>query len=69
MIKVGSYGATDFYVCASPTANCARVASQDAFDGRKAFGDFVLFIYEAMSLSGGAGSAKSSGGSFVYSVR
>lgn len=69
-IKVGSYGATDFYVCASPAANCARVANQDAFDGRKAFSDFVLFIYEAMSVSGGgSGSAKSTGGSFVYSVR
>jgi hypothetical protein len=69
MIKVGSYGITDFYVCASVTANCTRVASQDAFDGRKAFSDFMLFIYEAMSVSGGAGSAKSTGGSFVYSVR
>ena len=44
------------------------MASQDAFDGRKAFSDFVLFVYEAMSVSGG-GSAKSTGGSFVYSVR
>ena len=40
-----------------------------SFDGRKAFSDFVLFVYEAMSVSGGAGSAKSTGGSFVYSVR
>jgi hypothetical protein len=46
-----------------------RVASQDAFDDRKAFSDFVLFVYEAMSVSGGGGSAKSTGGSFVYSVR
>jgi hypothetical protein len=69
MIKVGSYGTTDFYVCASPAANCTRVAGQDTFDGRKAFSDFVLFVYEAMSVSGGAGSAKSTGGSFVYSVR
>jgi hypothetical protein len=46
------------------------VALQDAFDGRKAFSDFVLFVYEAMSLSGGGGgSAKTTGGSFVYSVR
>jgi hypothetical protein len=71
MINVGSYGATDFYVCASANANCSRVALQDTFDGRKAFSDFVLFVYEAMSISGGAaGSARSSsGGSFVYSVR
>jgi hypothetical protein len=72
MINVGSYGATDFYVCASAGANCNLVALQDAFDGRKAFSDFVLFVYEAMSVSGGggAGSARSSsGGSFVYSVR
>jgi hypothetical protein len=72
MINVGSYGTTDFYVCASAAANCSFVALQDAFDGRKAFSDFVLFVYEAMSVSGGGGggSAKSSsGGSFVYSVR
>ena len=71
IINVGSYGTTDFYVCASVAANCTRVALQDAFDGRKAFSDFVLFVYEAMSQSGGggAGSARSSGGSFVYSVR
>ena len=70
MFNVGSYGATGFYVCASATANCPRVDHQDAFDGRKAFSDFVLFVYEAMSVPGGAGSARSSsGGSFVYSVR
>jgi hypothetical protein len=47
------------------------VANQDAFDGRMAFSDFVLFVYEAMSISGGAGGSarSSSGGSFVYSVR
>jgi hypothetical protein len=71
MVNVGSYGTTDFYVCASATANCAFVALQDAFDGRKAFSDFVLYVYEAMSVSGGgAGAARSSSGaSFVYSVR
>jgi hypothetical protein len=72
MINVGSYGPTDFYVCASANANCPLAANQDAFNGHKAFSDFVLFIYEAMSVSGGggAGSARSSsGGSFVYSVR
>jgi hypothetical protein len=70
--NVGSYGATDFYVCASVTANCTLAALQDAFDGRKAFSDFVLFVYEAMSLSGGGGGGRaksSAGGSFVYSVR
>jgi hypothetical protein len=47
------------------------VANQEAFDGRMAFSDFVLFVYEAMSISGGAGGSarSSSGGSFVYSVR
>jgi len=71
MINVGSYGATDFYVCALTTANCPFVVNQDAFDGRMAFSDFVLFVYEAMSISGGAGGSarSSSGGSFVYSVR
>jgi hypothetical protein len=72
MIKVGSYDATDFYVCRSAAGNCSRVPLQDSFDGRKAFSDFVLFIYEAMSQSGGGGSGSaqsSSGGSFVYSVR
>jgi hypothetical protein len=71
MVNVGSYGTTDFYVCASANANCTFVALQDAFDGRKAFSDFVLFVYEAMSVSGGgAGAARSSSGaSFVYSVR
>lgn len=70
MIKVGSHGLTDFHVCGSPNANCNRVALQEAFDGRKAFSDFVLFVYEAMSQSGGgAGARSTSGGSFVYSVR
>ncbi len=54
MINVGSYGATDFYVCASAAADCTLVALQDAFDGRKAFSDFILFVYEAMSQSGEA---------------
>ena len=72
MIKVGSYDATDFYVCASAGANCTLAVHQDAFDGRKAFSDFVLFVYEAMNQSGGGGTGSarsSSGASFVYSVR
>ena len=45
--------------------------SQEPFNGREAFSDFILLIYEAMSISGGGGpgAARSSGGSFVYSVR
>ena len=71
MAKVGSYGSTTFYVCESADGNCPLVAHQEPFDGRKAFSDFVLFVYEAMSQpSGGSGSGKSTGGaSFVYSVR
>ena len=71
MIKVGSHGLTDFYVCASADGNCPLVVDQEAFDGGKAFSDFVLFVYEAMSMSaGGSGSGKSTGGAaFVYSVR
>ena len=42
-----------FYVCASPAGACTLVARPGAFDGRKAFSDFVLFVYEAMSVSGG----------------
>jgi hypothetical protein len=72
MTKVGSHGTTDFYVCVSAIGSCAPVALQDAFDGRKAFSDFVLFVYEAMNQSAGGGSGgarSSSGASFVYSVR
>lgn len=71
MIKVGDHGGTSFYVCASQSSGCRRVANQDPYDGRKAFSDFVLFVYEAMSMpAGGSGSGKSTGGAnFVYSVR
>jgi hypothetical protein len=71
MVKVGSHGATAFFVCESVTGNCPLVSHQEAFDGRKALSDFVLFVYEAMSLPGGgsAGGRSSSGASFVYSVR
>lgn len=73
MRKVGSYELTDFYVCGSAGGNCTLAGSQEAFDGRKAFSDFILFVYEAISVSGGGagggGGARSTGGSFVYSVR
>jgi len=70
MASVGSYGPIDFYVCESPEADCPRVAHQEPFDGRKAFSDFILFVYEAASTAGApGGSGRSTGGSFVYSVR
>jgi hypothetical protein len=70
MVRVGSYGTTDFFTCASATGNCPLVPQQEPYDGRVAFSDFVLFIYEAMAVSGGAGGgARSTGGSFVFSVR
>ncbi len=69
MIKVGGHGTTAFYVCGAAQGNCALVAHQEAFDGRKAFSDFVLFVYEAMSVPSSTGSGRSAGGSFVYSGR
>ena len=48
---------------------CPRVAQQEAFDGRKALSDFIMFIYEASSVTASTGNGRSSGGSFVYSVR
>ncbi len=71
MVKVGEHSFTSFYVCASRKSDCRRVPNQEPFDGRKAFSDFVLFVYEAMAVpAGGSGSGKSSGGAnFVYSVR
>jgi len=59
------------YVSELIGGKCPLVAHQEAFDGRKAFSDFVLFVYEAIAQpSVGAGSGKSTGGgSFVYSVR
>jgi hypothetical protein len=70
MVKVGSYGSTGFYVCGSAAGNCDFATNQQPFDGRKAFSDFVLFVYEAMSQPAGGGSGKqTSGAAFVYSVR
>jgi len=72
MTRLGSHGTTNFYVCGSPAGLCGFVPGQQPFDGRRAFSDFMLFVYEAMSVSSGAGGGnpKSSGGApFVYSVR
>ncbi len=71
MVRVGSHGDMAFYVCGAPGGSCPLVANQEPFDGRKAFSDFVLFVYEAMSqpASGGGAGKQSGGASFVYSVR
>jgi hypothetical protein len=72
MVKLGSHSGTDFYVCASPAGACGFVAGQQPFDGRRAFSDFVMFVYEAMTLpsAGAGGNARQTGGAaFVYSVR
>lgn len=69
MVKVGEHGMAAFYVCGMPQGNCGLVAHQEPFDGRKAFSDFILFVYEAMSVPSGNASGRSTGGSFVYSVR
>ena len=69
MVSVGSYGAMQFYVCASSDGVCPRVVNQVPFDGHKAFSDFILFVYEAAMVATSGGSGRSSGGSFVYSVR
>lgn len=71
MVKIGEHSFTSFYVCGSQNGACRRVEHQNPFDGRKAFSDFVLFVYEAMTMpAGGSGSGRSTGGAnFVYSVR
>jgi hypothetical protein len=69
MVGVGSYGTTEFYVCESPQAPCRRAPQQEPFDGRKAFSDFILFVYEAASVTASTGSGRSTGGPFTYSVR
>ena len=71
MIRIGSHGDTAFYVCGSATGKCPLAPHQEPFDGRKAFSDFVLFVYEAMSQPAGGGGAgkQTSGAAFVYSVR
>ncbi len=69
MVKVGGHGLDDFYVCGAAGGDCGLVTNQAPFDGRKAFSDFVLFVYEAMSTPSSGTNGKSTGGSFVYSVR
>ena len=69
MVNIGSYGSTTFYVCGSAEGDCPRVPQQDAFDGRKAFSDFILFVYEAATVPSASGAGRQTGGSFVYSVR
>jgi hypothetical protein len=69
LVSVGSYGPIGFYVCDSLDGNCPGTAGQDPFDGHKAFSDFILFVYEATMVPTSSGSGRSSGGSFVYSVR
>jgi hypothetical protein len=71
LVKLGSHGGTDFYVCGSPTGACGFVAGQRPFDGRRAFSDFVMFVYEAMSVpaAGPGGSPRQNSAPFVYSVR
>jgi hypothetical protein len=69
MVGIGSHGTTEFYVCGSPEGDCPRIAQQDPFDGRKAFGDFILFVYEAATVPSAGGAGRQTGGSFVYSVR
>jgi hypothetical protein len=69
MVSIGSYGSTTFYVCGNAEGDCPRVAQQDPFDGRKAFSDFILFVYEAATVPSATGAGRQTGGSFVYSVR
>jgi hypothetical protein len=69
MVSIGSHGSTTFYVCGSAEGDCPRTARQEPFDGRKAFSDFILFVYEAATVPSSAGGGRQTGGSFVYSVR
>lgn len=69
LVRIGSYGSKDFYVCGVAGGKCPGVTGQAPYDGRKAFSDFILFVYEAMSVPAATGSGRSTGGSFVYSVR
>jgi hypothetical protein len=72
MVRLGAHDGTAFYVCGSAAGDCDFVVGQRPFDGRRAFSDFVLFVYEAMSLPGGGTGAsprQNSGAAFVYAVR
>jgi hypothetical protein len=72
MVKLGSNSGIDFYVCAAPAGDCGLVPGQQPFDGRRAFSDFVMFVYEAMSVpigTAGGNPRQTGGAAFVYSVR
>jgi hypothetical protein len=69
MVSIGSYETVAFHVCGNAAGNCPRVAGQEPFDGRKAFSDFILFVYEAISMPATGGSGRQTGGAFVYAVR
>ncbi len=58
MVNIGSHGITEFYVCGSAEGDCPRIAQQDPFDGRKAFGDFILFVYEAATVPSASGAGR-----------
>jgi hypothetical protein len=69
MVSIGSHGSTSFYVCGNAEGDCPRAAQQDRFDGRKAFSDFILFVYEAATVPSSTGGGRQTGGSFTYAVR
>ena len=69
MVSIGSHGTTTFYVCGSAEGDCPRAEQQAPFDGRKALSDFILFVYEAVTVPSTTGGGRQTGASFVYSVR
>ena len=69
MVNIGSHGPIGFWVCESADGNCPRVPGQEPFDGRKAFSDFILFVYEAVTAPSSTGSGRTTAGPFSYSVR
>lgn len=69
MVSIGSHGTTTFYVCGSAEGDCPRAEQQVPFDGRKALSDFILFVYEAVTVPSTTGGGRQTGASFVYSVR
>jgi hypothetical protein len=69
MVSIGSHGSTAFYVCGNAEGDCPRAAQQEPFDGRKAFSDFILFVYEAATVPSSSGGGRQTGGSFTYAVR
>jgi hypothetical protein len=69
MVSIGSHGSTSFYVCGNAEGDCPRADQQEPFDGRKAFSDFILFVYEAATVPSSTGGGRQTGGSFTYAVR